>query len=259
MGTATVRVGWGPEGPTPQPWWQRELDRIAEPGGNLQWLHLYWEPGYAWEPVERWVVGTVLPPAFVPGWKHQMFQGPDPATLGYWNKKTRRWVSLAPPITRRQWRFYRQSGGCVIDPYWIVQGTRGGHLRRWDRATQVLSGVYGGPKAPPVPGDLCYAVPDMRTFGLLAKRDRIRMHLTSLDVVERGGVELTEDEHKALGTMRAEVLDWLKAQSGEWADMASSQACGAMWDGQSVEPGADRALHDQMERMEDEFLNQRGR
>jgi hypothetical protein len=225
-------VTWDVQGPTPEPWWQAELDRLAPPGQGLQSLFLYWEPGYAWEPVERWIVGRVWPKYLVPlHLQRAWFEGPNPATEGYWDRKSATWVPTGAGrfISRRQWQFW-QDHKQVLEPYWVIQGTGAGHRYRLTHPERVISRVHGGPPEAPAPGDLPYATMDMRTLGLLGQRDRMRMHLNTLQHLEREGERLDPEDAMALDAMRSEVWGWLSQQAGEWAEMAASQAARGLWD-----------------------------
>ena len=233
MGTAT-EVVWDVHGPTPNPEWQRRLDQIAPPGLNIQSLHLYWEPGYAWQPIERWMVGRLWPRHKLPTYiERRWLDGPNPATLGYWDKKASEWVSLAPPISRRQWAVWQKTQ-CFMDPYWVVQGSGVGHKYRLSRQEAIVSALHGGQKDTPAPGELPYAEPDERMFGLLAQEDLVRKHLMGLNWVERNGGKQTPQQAALNEHMRDQVWNWLSQQAGEWAEQLSAHAYKDVWESAPV-------------------------
>lgn len=238
-------IAW--EGPTPNPRWQRELDRLFPPGGSLESLRIYWEPGYPWQRVERWMIGTVMPAESIPGFYRGIFNCPNPGVLGEWDSRVDPhtgapigWCYRGPPITRRQWKFFRATG-CLLKPYWVVQGEGVGHKYKMSRPEQVISRIHDGPGEMPTPGDLPYAEPDARTWAAIAMRDRVRNHLMSLEnfehIVEREGRKVTKAEAKALDAMRDEIWNWLCSQSAEIAEIAASQTLKPLWDNAPSDPG----------------------
>lgn len=249
-----TRVTWDVHGPTPDPLWQARLDTIAPPGLSVQHLHLYWEPGYAWSPVERWMVGRVWPRHKLPVYmERRWLDGPNPATLGYWDKKEKKWVSLAPPISRRQWKFWQEHQK-LLEPYWVVQGNGAGHKYRYTRQEQVVSRIHGNSGEPPAPGELCYAEPDSRMFVLLAQNDMVRQHLMGLNWVERKGSRVTEAEAKLTEHMRSQVWGWLSAQASEMAEIAASHSLRALWENAPVHDDGP-SYNELSARQQDSFVN----
>lgn len=230
-----VSLGWDAEGPEPDPRWQEELDRLFPPREGVGGLHIYWEPGYGWHrnpfidrshsmPVERWIIGRVMPRHFVPPYlDRRWFEGPDPAGLGYWDRKEDRWVSLSPPITRKQWAYW-QEHQAVIQPYWVLQGDKGGHQYRLNRHESMVSRMHGGPRDTPAPGELPYAEPDRRTFGMLALRDRVRMNVATLGFIEANAERLKREERALAAEARKQVWNFLSQQFGEVASMVASKS-----------------------------------
>lgn len=211
-----IEFGFAPEAPYQDPAWQAELDILSPPNGKLTWLHLYWEPGFPWEHVGRWMIGQVSPPDRVPDVFRDLLEGPNPANFGM--LVDGEWVSLLPGISRRQWHFYRDTG-CLIKPYWVVQGKRGGHKLNMTHSEERIIELKGGVPKPPAPGDLPYAAPDRRTFNMLAKLDMVRGHNFMVDFLENSEERLSAMEKNGLIAMR-EMLwnDWLEPMCGEWGD-----------------------------------------
>lgn len=209
------------EKPWQDPEWQRRLDQIAPPGGKLSYLHLYWEPGYEWEPIGRWMIGQVIPNANIAPAIRELLDGPNPADHGHFEMDEygkRRWVTDLPGVSRRQWHFYRDHGG-YLRPYWVVQGTKGGHRYQFTHAERSIIRLNGGNPEPPAPGDLCYAVPDERTFAELGKRDMLSKYVYAVDYMEKEATRkrLDESERRGMEEMRKQVWDSLADQVGGYA------------------------------------------
>lgn len=211
-----VEFGFTPEPPYQDPRWQARLDALCPPNGKLSWLHLYWEPGFPWEHVGRWMIAQITPPERVPDAYRELLEGPNPANFG--QLIDGEWVSLLPGVSRRQWHFYRETG-CYFKPYWVVQGRRGGHKLSLTHAETRIVELQGGDPNPPAPGDLPFAVPDRRTFDMLAKLDMVRQHNFMVDYLENSEERLGNQEQNALVLMR-EMLwnDWLEPMCSEWGD-----------------------------------------
>jgi hypothetical protein len=208
--------------PYEDPAWQEELDRIAPPAGRLSYLSLYWEGGYDWEPIGRWMVAQIIPPASIAPAFRELLEGPNPADHGYFECDEygqKRWVTTLPGITRRQWQWYRDFGS-FFRPYFVVQGTKGGHRLRWTFPEKRIIEMNGGDPNPPAPGDLPYAVPDQRTFKMLGEWDMLRKWARAMDYMDGANArdEFKEEERRV---MRAEYWkrlgDHVEAYSDELA------------------------------------------
>ncbi len=215
-----MKTGFCPEGPRQDPSWQEELDRIAPPNGKLSFLHLYWEQGYEWEPVGRWMVGQVIPSASIPDSVRELLEGPNPADHGHFEQDDygqARWVTHLPGVTRRQWHFYHDTGN-HLRPYWVVQGSRGGHRVQFNFAERRVIDMNGGDPSPPTPGDLPYSEPNTRTFSELGKRDLLRNHAFAIDFMENAPERMDADEQRGLEEMRKMLWDGISDQVGGYAD-----------------------------------------
>jgi hypothetical protein len=206
--------------PYQDPEWQRRLDQIAPPGGKLSYLHLYWEEGFDWEPVGRWMIGQVIPRASISPAIVDMLEGPNPADHGHFAQNEygqRIWVTALPGISRRQWQFYRDTGG-YLRPYWVVQGKHGGHRYQWTHTERSIIRMNGGNPEAPYPGQLCYAVPDERTYAELGKRDMLRQFVYSVDYMSGQAIR-EEWERSGVEEMRkhvwASICDQVKGYSDE--------------------------------------------
>lgn len=204
------------EGPTPEPAWQATLDRIAPPGGRLSWFRLVWVPGDPWEEVCRWVIYQMLPIDRTPALIRDDLMGPSPRERGRYDDVLGRFIPDAYcNVSLLQWQLY-QDTGCYGRMYWIVQGTKGGHKKAFNRAESVVSRLNGGPKQPPLIGDLCYATPDNRTFDKIAKNDLVRTYSYLLDKADGADPELFDaHDQRILDEMRGQVWKWLADQVAE--------------------------------------------
>ena len=212
-------------GPTPEPGWQAALDALAPPGGRKAWLRLVWEPGVPWKvthgdtgetvpgAVHRWIVYQMFPPERTPPMVLADLRGRSPRERGHYDRVLRRFVPDPHcNVTRRQWRLYRETG-CWGKPFWIVQGTRGGNKRAFTRAESMVSRIHGGPKQPPLPGDLPYARFDARVVRKIAQYDLVRKlgHLSALAETRPEVIGKYMDEDQ-VAYARDRVWDWIASQ-----------------------------------------------
>jgi len=206
------------EGPVPSAEWQEQLDLLASPGGQLSWLHLYWEPGETWEPIHRWFIGQVIPRRSIPPIYLEWLDGPNPRSQGY--LEDGRWVSLAPPISKRQWEYYRETG-CLLKPYWVIQGRFGGHKYWFNQTEQKILKLKNLDATPYLPGDLPYAELGQNTIARLLQADLMRKFQYTTRYLENTETRLKDEERALLVEMRTRMLDWLTEQSRETADKAN--------------------------------------
>lgn len=238
-----------------RPEWQSELDKIAPPAefDNKARVVPWWEPGDSWEPVQRWMIGQVLPRKAIPPDILLQLSGAHPRSKGRYSEKLRCWVDgPAPQITRTAWEVFRAYGGWW-KPYWVVQGPGGGHRYKLQRWEGVLSMLHGGKPDTPAPGDLPYAEPDERTFQKLreaAKWGEAALGAAMLSTKHRGSVspeEWVEIEKAAKG-----VLEWFGTATDQHADelkWAISR------DNSVARPGPGEKPKEDYERDAEEFLH----
>jgi hypothetical protein len=229
-----------PISPYRNPEWDAELHRIAPRSDTAPWLHLMWEPGEPWEPVGRWVVYRMTHPDGLPGGMRELvmkdMNGPSPRSRGRWVQKSIPTAFVDPdgrPVMRkgvevyendpgcfistRQWQLYRDTGH-VGTPYWIIQGTAGGHKRRWSEQERKTSLLFGGPSEPPTIGDLCYAEPDERVW------QKLRM----------GGEMEQRAELLALADRCPELFDDVNDEDATWDERTERRALQA-WLSEAVD------------------------
>jgi hypothetical protein len=249
MSMGATKRGYCVETPEPDPRWQARLGRLCPPNGELSWLTFYYEPGFPWEPVHRWMIGQVIPHHRISDVERAWLEGPNPADYGY--LRDGEWVSLLPGVTRRQWEFYRKTGS-HIKPYWVVQGNHGGHKLRLNFAERRLVELKGGDPTLPAPGDLPFAVPDERTFAKLAKLDRMRQSSALLNFIENSTQRLDAETQREVEQMRTEMWGWLSSQIESVSDEMAFHLRGKLDDA----PTGDPHLEGKLEAFEHEFITQ---
>lgn len=217
------------EKPLQDPEWQKRLDQISPPSGKLSWLHLYWEEGYDWEPVGRWMIGQVIPALSIAPAIRELLEGPNPADHGHFEQDEYghpRWVTDLPGVSRRQWHFYKDTG-CYLRPYWVVQGKHGGHRYQFTHTEKSIIRLNGGNPEAPRPGELCYAIPDERTYAEIGKRDMLRQFVYGVDYMD--GLKVREDwEQRGTEDMRKQVWSAISEQVKGYSDELAFHLRGEM-------------------------------
>lgn len=232
--------------PYQDPAWQQELDRIT-PNEESVRLHLYWEEGYPWEPINRWMIGTVT--TQIPSMWREILEGPHPRTLGHWDAVKGEFVSSALCSTRQH--DYYQKTGNLLERYWVVQGSRGGHRYQYSQVESRISAIHGGPAQPPIVCDLPYQVPNAVTFESLTNIHALLLDLAVIETKENG--VLAADEKRALEIMRKDVWNWMSDQIEE----ASDELAFHLKDDMHMAPDGDsNAIHAALEANEESFITE---
>ena len=215
------------QGPTPEAWWQATLDAIAPPGGRLTWLKLVWVPGDPWRvedpdadprmgaktldgSVNRWIIHTMFPLDRTPAHIRDDLMGPSPRDRGHFDRVLGRFIPDPKcNVSLQQWQLFRDTR-CWAKPYWIVQGTGGGHKKSWKRVESVISRMHGGPKDPPLPGALPFANPDNRTFDKLVKLDLVRKYSYLVDRAGKSKALMDAHDTRIIEEMKDQVWRWMR-------------------------------------------------
>lgn len=236
--------------PMPAPWqdptWQKELDRIAPEEEGVR-LHLYWEEGFPWEPINRWMIGTVSN-QISPLWR-EILEGPDPRTMGRYDAVKGEFLSAAL-CSRRQWDYYQKTGH-LLERYWVVQGSRGGHRYQYSQVESRISAIHGGPAQPPHPSDLPYSVPNAVTFESLTNIHALLLDIAVIETKENG--LLAADEKGALEIMRRDVWNWMSDQIEESTEELAFHLKGDM---HMAPDGDSNAIHAELEATEESFITE---
>lgn len=199
-------------GPNPEAAWQATLDAITPPGGRLSWLRLVWVPGEPWEVVERFFIYQMIPIDRANEFVRDDLRGPNPRLRGRYDRVLGHFIPDPKcNIDLTQWQLY-QDTGAYGRPYWIVQGSGGGHKRTFNRMESAISRMNGGPAQPALAGDLPYAKPDSRTFDKLAKHDIARSYSYLLDRAEASSAAFDLHDKNVMEQMRGQVWRWLESQ-----------------------------------------------
>lgn len=181
---------------TPPPYWTGVLRRaFGEPNAHLAWLELAWHPTW-----ERWIIYQVVPPGrtnfFV---QQEAVEGSPLLNLD---------LDL---LDIGQVQLYLRSG-CYGSVLWVIQGTNGGHRRRWWPYEQALASLKGLPERLPDPGELCYAEMDWRVMEQLHQLDRVAKWNMMLEYCDRHEAELEPGEMQARLELKQRLLGWVTDQ-----------------------------------------------
>lgn len=211
-----MRSWWGIDwdGPTPEPSWQQELERIAPRSDDISWLLLRWEPGDPWERAERWVVWQMRPFHRANPMVRQDLVGRSPRDRGRFDRVLGEFVPDPDcNVSLQQWRLYRETG-CYGTPYWIVQGRQGGHKRRWDRVESALIRMHTqtDDPDPPAIGDLPYCPFDQRVVQKLELLDRVKLAKITIDMVRRNPDIMDADDQRARAELEDQIVGWMRSQ-----------------------------------------------
>jgi hypothetical protein len=177
----------------PDPAWVRALQADAPPMPGLSHPELWWEPGDIKTPGsgQRWViynlvpVQTMAPGNLLPSGGHR---------TGFWDlrryleeerpcvcaaelhgtedddKTCRRCQHVSSPIRLKIYRTFMDRGYWA-QPFWVIQGDRGGHPTSYNPVEKQFAASLGLPPNPPPTGALPYADLDARVLRCLQERD----------------------------------------------------------------------------------------
>lgn len=199
-------------GPYQEPAWQAALDGIAPPGGRLSWLRLTWVAGDPWQPIGRWCIYQMLPIDRVNALVRESLLGPSPRVRGRYDEVLGRFIpDLDCNVDLIQWQLFQKTR-CYGRPYWVVQGTEGGHKKLFNRAERAVCRMNNAPDEPPAIGDLPYAAPDQRTFDKLLKHDLARSYSYLLDRVSGSQEVFDMHEQQVIDGVRGQLWKWLASQ-----------------------------------------------
>ena len=203
--------------PSDLPRWRRELyAACGAPNDRVSFL----EPVWHGEPeVCRVVLYQVFPawatsPLF---WDEEQEQR-QVTILGRPAPDPRFRVSLNPEaLTWRQWKLYERFGS-IAQPFWIVQGSTGGHKRQFNQVESRLLGALGLPTEAPLAGALPFAPVDSRVIRQLVPLDAMRMWSKARELYERTPDDFDAEERDALRKGSAQLSSWLGEQVGHAID-----------------------------------------
>jgi len=190
---------------------QLAADFPPQPGGTA--LRLVWEPGESRSvrghphPVERWFLYEMVPVHkgmdSIGLWNE--LNGPAPDSVTRYDAVLQRFTS-GTYITQIQWDLYRATGMFGI-PFWVIQGTTGGHPLTWSESMRQLCRLKGWPEDPPLAGVLEYAEYDTRVRDALRRHDRLRKAGGDLEAMQKQWRYFDREQARAV---RAEMLKSLE-------------------------------------------------
>lgn len=156
--------------------WESRLAEFSPQTNRFTWLKIIWEQGYEWEPVERWLLYSMVPRHGIPeGFLEQLEHPLPPSQMGNYYDKIKGEFVRNPDcvITERAYWLYRETK-CWGRPFWVIQGDEGGHKRWFSPVEKKFLKLAGLPPEPPAPGDLPYAEFDDRVMKRLQEWDLMK-------------------------------------------------------------------------------------
>lgn len=182
--------------------WQEECRQLfGQPNEHIAWAHLDW---YDDQGVNRLVVFQMVPLAKASAIVLDELTGPEPAWRGDGTAK-------GATVTRLAWRLFHQYRAVPM-MFWVIEGERGGHQRRFSEMQQKLLSLTGLPTHPPVPGSQPYAPWDQRVIHALTQLDRVRAWDKMLDFADQRPEDLDLEMQAAAVAVKTAYLDWLTQQ-----------------------------------------------
>lgn len=249
------------DAPSDLPRWQAEIERVIPRAEHTSWLYLRYEPGDPWHPIDRLFLWQVWPLAQTPEAALSALKGPHPRSTGHycggpgWCPSATgqdgkaitvcptpkfRWVQGPKAdwrISRQQYEVFREIGR-YADPWWVIQGDRGGHrklLFDWEKEALELA-TGNRHHDVPIAGMLPYAPCDRRVIDWITEYDVLRQweDAQMLDFTKRTGldVERYEAERRAkIGPLwgrwlQAQVDEMYEAAPGAWRELAGTYRAG---------------------------------
>lgn len=193
---------------TPDPAWVRDLAAISPPTDRLSHAELWWEAGFPWSPVQRWVLYYCVPLGSMPRAAREdwaaLMDAEQPCRCSWiWSAGAlcsqclTAWPCDCGAHThadslrcsrcghvRTQARSNIMAAfqrGYMAQPLWILQGEHGGHKLQYTNAERVIATKLGMAPTPPEPGSLPYAGWDQRSRLNLLNYDLAQTRLASLN------------------------------------------------------------------------------
>lgn len=219
------------------PEWQADLESVVPKSDRVTWLQLVWQPGWPYEPVQRWEIYEMTPNLdTVPPEVVAALRGPNPRSEGVFvadpkipgSLGGKRWLSDSL-VSLVQWELFRDTG-CYGQRFWIIQGLRGGHKWRLSDAEKnflasfVAGGREGKPPDTPAPGDRCYAEWNDLAKMQLVRFDKLRKWNMGMAWDGRSmtkteaGLYVQRDRYAEEQKFAKTMLKWLETQVEDAVD-----------------------------------------
>lgn len=125
-------------------------------------------------------------------------------------------VSIVPELlSPAQLRLY-EAFGCIGQPFWVVEGVKGGHKRQFTPIERRLLKATGHSGEPPVIGSQPYAPVDQRVIDALRPLDQVRQWALMTAFFERSPDQMDAETKATMEGASREVTKWLADQVA-WA------------------------------------------
>jgi len=190
--------------------WRARLRKVSPHHDQVSYLHLVWEPGWAWEPVGRFMLFDCIPILSVDTEFIKDLQGPDPSDLTMYDAITGQ-ITQKTLVTAMQWKIYRETGR-YARPFWVIQGSSGGHKVFLSDVEKKLLTLNGYPDNFPAPGELPYAPFDNRVIDHIVRYDKLRKADGNVKRMAQIGATGNDLRSQAL---RQQLVAWLGGQMEE--------------------------------------------
>ncbi len=198
--------------------WRQELALVSPPLDQLSYLHLRWEPGDPWNPVNRWVLWQMLPIERTHPDILAELNGPHPRSTGHYAPEGERWVGgPCRFIDLGTYELFRETGR-YGRRWWVVQGSKGGHRYRLTEAERTVWRTLTGTDDTPAPGDLPYAPFDQRVINQVRGLDDKTKWLAVMSYGHKNVYQLDSEEKQEVEMAKQAVAKWFENQMEEVAD-----------------------------------------
>lgn len=210
----------------------RTVSPVSDVHGHLE---LVWEPGEPWHPWQRWTLYEMLPLHLTDDEILAELRGPHPRSEGhlcldhpppgmprcYCRRKYGGWKgSPALLVTLTQWKLYRRTGR-FGNPWWVMQGTTGGHKVEFTSEEKEFLSLAGLPTETPAPGDLPYAPFDQRVVRWITRYNRLAQCANDLRAFKRSRSpeEWARHKEEAQRQLREQFVALLTEQMQEATEL----------------------------------------
>ncbi len=194
-------VRFPPPADTPR-WQEWCLDVFGAPNPNIPWLWLDWVND---EGINRLVLYQMVPASKMGSlaW--------DTISMGKPERDQHGKHVKGALMTDQQWRLWERFQ-CWPSLYWIIQGSKGGHRRRYSPTESNLLKTRKAPTQPPTPGALPYAPFDTRVIDAVQANNLERLWKLGKSFAARKPEDLENEEVQALEDIESRHIDYLVEQ-----------------------------------------------
>lgn len=235
----------------PRPEWVEALRDVSPLTNAHGSLMLVWEPGDPWTPGQRWMLYEMLAPEQANYETVLALRGPNPRATGHMctsrpvpgqfaclcRVKLEGWRQedgSPSEISLTQWKLYQQTGK-VGRPFWVIQGSKGGHKAFLTSEEERFLRMADKPTTLPAIGDLPYAEFDQRVVQHIVRHNRLlRMGLDLRAYRKRMGPDYALHQAQVERELRQQVVAWLDEQMQPEIELFQDAAKKGEMDGQAT-------------------------